>query len=382
MIRTKVRLGRRFFHISPLLSSKFHYISGFQQLSSKIDSEILQKNDASISDILDSIRACRDLQNSIHNYDSFWEDPTNKQINAKILEILSSDKITFNEHLLKKVLLLQLPTTTNISILNSYYERNPKSYIAKEVGLIPLRQSLFNGDLQNSLKLVDLTCAHKNYIAFRTKELHLGAAKLFTTTIGLGVLSNLGIKYGLEIGYIPETWANMSGVYAMIGTYILNSSFFAAVVKFGRVVVAGGGDYLTWQKGTFYTHWWKHSDEMLMCSKIVETDIALNGNGSASEGLIEELCRTDETLTNGRTLKPGFTREGKKVRLLAPKDNLNEIMLQAYWMSGGDGFEWVEPDQDPAEIMWKQHLSQFEKPLINEGNDKKSLKWADELIET
>ena len=80
-------------------------------------------------------------------------------------------------------------------------------------------------------------------------------------------------------------------------------------------------------------------------------------------------------------MTPGITRLGKKVRLMAPKDNLNEIMLQAYWMTGGDGFEWVEPDQDPAEILWRQHLEQFNKAGLNESKQK-AIGWADDLIES
>lgn len=363
--------------------SKFHYISDYKSLSSKIDAEILSKTLENVpsSEVVDAIRACRDLYHSINNYDKFWEDSTNIEINEKIVEILESDKVTFDEGTLKEILLLQLPTTTNISIIEAFYKKNPKAYIRKEIGLIPLRSTLFNGDLQNALKITDLTCAHPNYIAYKNRELRVGVVQLFTTTIGLGAFSNFAVSYGLQMEYIPAAWASMSSVYVMLGAYILNSSFFAAVVKFGRAVVRGGGDYLTWQKGTFYTHWWRHADEMMMCSKIMETDAALNGTGSASQGLIEELCRTDETLTNGRTLQPGYTRDGKKVRLLAPKDNLNDLMLQAYWMSGGEGFEWVEADQDPSDIIWRNHLSKFDKPFIKEGDDKKNLKWADELIE-
>ena len=44
------------------------------------------------------------------------------------------------------------------------------------------------------------------------------------------------------------------------------------------------------------------------------------------------------------------------------------------------GFEWVEPDQDPADLIWYNHLARFNKPALNNSNIK-SLKWADELID-
>lgn len=357
----------------------FHYISDFQSLSRKIDSELAPQLHASPQTVVDAITACRNLQSYIHSYDKFWADPTNVQIRDKIVAILGSPAVEFDEPLLRKVLTLQLPAQTTLAIVRAYYERHPGAYISKDVAFIGLRQMLFNADLQSALTLTDLTCGHPNYIRRKNHELRLGAAQLVLSTIGIGALLNMAVSYGLTHLYLPEAWSGMLAVYAMVCAYIVNSAFFAAVVKFGRVAVAGGGDYLTWQKGTFYTHWWRHADEMTMCSKILETDIALNGTGSALPELLEELCRSDETLTNGRTLQPGYTREGKKVRLLAPKDNLNEVMLQAYWMSGGEGFEWVEPDQDPADIMWRAHLRHFEAAPVG-GASAKPLKWADDLL--
>ena len=49
-------------------------------------------------------------------------------------------------------------------------------------------------------------------------------------------------------------------------------------------------------------------------------------------------------------------------------------------MTGGDGFEWVEPDQDPAELEWKNHLELYNKPALNQS-EVSALRWADDLIQ-
>ncbi|KAM9891935.1 hypothetical protein OXX79_010367, partial [Metschnikowia pulcherrima] len=108
-------------------------------------------------------------------------------------------------------------------------------------------------------------------------------------------------------------------------------------------------------------------------------DVKLNGGPENSAWLVEELCRKDDRLAEGGNLRAGFTRDGYKIRLLEPKDSIEDLKLQAYWMSGGDGFEWVEPDQDPAELLWKTHLDSSNRPQVRNA-DSKSLKWAEDLI--
>ena len=90
---------------------------------------------------------------------------------------------------------------------------------------------------------------------------------------------------------------------------------------------------MTWQKD-FYTHWFKHADEMLFSSKIIEADRELN-QGESNPDIIEELCRRPpDDRDSMRGLKPGVDRDGNKIRLLQLKDDLNKVTFQAYWMTG------------------------------------------------
>lgn len=330
---------------------------------------------------IEILKVCRTYQRQIYDYEKFWDNPLNKQINDKIHQILMDDKIRLNDDLLAEVFKLKFPVLTNVNILRLYYQRNPDGVIDKTTALIPFRNSLFNGDLKNALTITDLTVGHPNYIRKRHQEFRNGIIKLVGSSVGITVFSKYGIQELIDSGLVSEGWRHLSSINSLLITYLINSSFLMTIVKFGRQAIAAGGDYLTWQKGTFYSHWYKHADEMLFCSKIVEADILLNGGGisggEVSRELVEELCRKDEY--NETSLKPGYTSDGRKVRLLDVKDNLEDLKLQAYWMSGGDGFEWVEPDQDPAEIIWKQHLQKFDQ--LSEGSNNKSLKWAENLIE-
>lgn len=320
------------------------------------------------STVVDALRACG---RALHM----------KLCQETIQRVLDSKNVVFDETLLREVMLLRLPAAANIAVIRQFYVHNPGAVIDKSVALIPFRNCLFEGDLKDALVVTDLTTGHPNYIKKKGAELRSGILKVASTAIGITVFSKMGVLALIDEGILADSWRHLGAINAMVLTYLLNSSFFVTIVRFGRQVASAGGDYLSWQKGTFYTHWYKHADEMMMCARIVEADIAINGGGpsggEASPELMEELCRKSDD-EDVHVLQPGYTRDGKKIRLLEPRDNLEDLKMQAYWMSGGDGFEWVEPDQDPANIIWKQHLQGGKV----EGDQKQSLKWAEEVTGT
>ncbi|QRG40442.1 hypothetical protein FDK38_004915 [Candidozyma auris] len=363
---------------SRLHNNPFLYPTSFTDLASKIEQHL--KKSPSEENVLNALTALRDFQRSVHESDKFETDPVNKKLSEEISRILLDEKVDFSSDLLRKILLLKLPPKWSVSILQNYYERNPKATVDRETALIPFRHSLLDGDLQNALKITDITTGHPNYISQKDSQMRKGIYKLAATAIGVTFFSKVGVNQVIEWGWLSSTWKHLSSLNAMILTYILNSSFFVTIVKFGRQKSAAGGDFLTWQKGTFYTHWYKHADEMNMCARIMQADLWLNGGLENTPSLIQELCRKDDSLDTGRNPVAKYNRDGKKVRLLEPKDNIEDLKMQAYWMSGGDGFEWVEPDQDPAEIIWRMHLEKLRRPQVGAG-DQKNLKWAEELIE-
>ena len=349
-------------------------------LALMIDASITgQKAPIQREGVLDALKACKELQKGLFEHDKFARGSAHEQIQAQIDAVLSCESVLFDADLLRLVLLIKFSPATTIKILQRYYDRNPAAIITKDTALIALRDSLHNSDLPGAIKITDLTTGHPNYIAQKNDDLRRGTLKLAGSAIGITLFLKLGVQQVIEMGWLAPTWQHLGSINAMVLTYILNSSFFVTVVKFGRQLSSAGGNFLTWQKGTFYTHWYRHADEMAFCTKIMEADVKLNGGPENSAWLVEELCRKDDRLAEGGNLRAGFTRDGYKIRLLEPKDSIEDLKLQAYWMSGGDGFEWVEPDQDPAELLWKTHLDSSNRPQVRNA-DSKSLKWAEDLI--
>lgn len=354
-----------------------HTTSSLASYTAKVNQLDLASLDS--QSVIDIIKGYQGLLSKIHDHSKFWDNPENITINTEIQRLLLHPDITFDNQLLKLIFALRLPNWTNINIITSFYEKNPKGVIDKSVALIPFRYCLFDGDLTSALKITDMTTGHPNYIAAKKNQFRSGIMKLVGSSVGITLFSKYGVYELIELGVLSPRYGFLSSVNTLVLTYLINSTFLVSMVRFGRQLVASGGDYLRWQKGTFYTHWFTHGDEMLMCSKIVEADIAMTGGGisggEVSPELIDELCRKPQ---HEEVLKPGYNRDGAKVRLLDVKDNLEDLKLQAYWMSGGDGFEWVEPDQDPAEIIWKRNLQSYGE--LGDDNTK-SLKWAESLIE-
>ena len=358
----------------------YEYINDYESLRKKIRTSI--SSTPSDNEIIDAISSIKNLQAVCPIQDQLESNSILTQHSESIIhEVFTHRTINFSPQLLKQLLLLNLPTTLNLKLINEYYRLNPdpKTIIDKLTALIPLRNALYNADFQRAIKISDVTVGHPNYVANQGNILKSGIIKLVSTAAAITVFTKFGVTSLIDAGVLPASWDHLGAINSILLTYIINSSFFVTIVKFGRQLISSGGDYLTWQRGTFYSHWFKHADEMLFNSKIVEADRDLN-NGESNPAITDEICRpAPEIRSNMDTLNPGYDREGHKIRLMQLKDDLEKLKFQAYWMTGGDGFEWVEPDQDPAEIQWREHLEKYNKPALDEA-DKDALRWADDLI--
>ncbi|ODQ59481.1 hypothetical protein WICANDRAFT_94873 [Wickerhamomyces anomalus NRRL Y-366-8] len=260
-------------------------------------------------------------------------------------EIVEAPNFRVDEKGLKKLLLMKLPIENTLSLIKSYNVKNPSSVISKETAMIPLRKCLWDGDVDGAIKIVDLTTGSDKYISKKKFDHGKDLFKYFGGFVGsIGV-----VDFGLRsVGVEP-----MMGMYAMFATYVLNMTFFATMAFSGKI--AGKSDNLQFVQGIPQTYRVLHSDELEMLSRTAEVDAIVNGvDNFASAEFVEKIS-------------------GKNLELIEPE---SQILLQEYWLSGGDNFEWVEPDQDPAELLWKQRLQK-----LNPKTIKADTKWTEKLIE-
>lgn len=357
------------------------YSPEFKRLQNEIEHSI--NSSSKPSEIVRAIDSIKQLQAQYPIHDQLESKSSlTKQSEQLIDQIFKRADVIFTQDLLQQIFVLNLPTELNLKLINKYYEMNPakSTIINKDVALIPLRNAIYNADFNRAIKVSDVTVGHPNYIANKASTLKRGFIKLVGTAAAITIFTKFGVTTLVEEDIIPASWLHLGALNSVLLTYIINSAFFVTIVKFGRQLISSGGDYLTWQKGTLYNHWFKHADEMLFASKIMEADRNLN-NGELNPEIVEEICRVAPDIrSNTASLHPGYDRAGNKIRLMQMKDDFEKLKFQAYWMTGGDGFEWVEPDQDPAEIQWREHLEKYSKPLLKNKADTGELKWADELI--
>ncbi|KAG7664666.1 uncharacterized protein J8A68_001828 [[Candida] subhashii] len=362
-------------------STSFAYINDYDKLSQKVQETITPTTEPET--IIEALKACKSLQINYPIQDQLDSNSKLTKESIQIVDEIFNHEVKFSPSLLKDILLLNLPTELNLKIINHYYRLNPgnTTIVNKETALVALRNALFNADFERAIKLTDITVGHPNYILKNHQIFKKGAIQLISTAVGITLFTKFGTHIIIDSGYLPPVFDHLASLNSIILTYLFNSTFFITIVKLGRQMVSSGGDYLAWQKGTFYTHWFKHADELLFSAKIVEADRDLN-RGESNPEILNELCRpAPKNSQNETSLTPGYTRDGEKIRLLAAKDSLEDIKFQAYWMTGGDGFEWVEPDQDPADIKWKQHIDNYHAAGVDGTKNSGALKWADELIE-
>lgn len=250
-----------------------------------------------------------------------------------------------NDFILKVIRELNPPSEFIIQLFKVYNARYPESCIKQEVASLGLFKSLYDKvDLNHAMEIVKLTTGSSNYINVLRSQRNMSVFKYFS-----GGLLGLG---SFDVALRALDFNPTVGIYAMCLTYVFNVLAFG-FLSFGERFVPIV-DHIEFEPGTSTNERYLHSDEMRMLSKIAEVDIMLNGvEGFVSRNFAESIA--------GKSLVP-----------VQPE---SDILIQEYWLSGGNNFEWMEPDQDPADILWRQRIEGQKPTLLND------LKWTDKLIE-
>lgn len=247
-------------------------------------------------------------------------------------------------------------TSAAIKILKAYnstYSGGKRNYVPINIGMIPFRKAVYSAELDQAFDLIDLTAAAPGYLK-HVKRLwwKYGRRWVLGTT---GTLT--GVHLLLKSGLVG-VWPSTLGVLAMVSAYIGNMTILAGLAFAGRV--SGSGEVLKWLPGTPTTYWYSHAQEMKLASLIAAVDRALPENQDECSFRVRKLLEQ---------------------RKMVSIEYEQETLMKEYWARGGEGFEWVEPDQDPAEILWRRKMEASKAGRISAAaayGDK--YKYADDLL--
>ena len=287
--------------------------------------------------VLELYKSIQNYQTSIYDFDKLTLEQNIylRRSNDLLKKLLVDPKTHFDEMLLKKLFISQPLFPTLKAIIKAYYSEGPSVCIPSALALIPFRKLIWDADFQDALDYVELTNGHKRYIENRKRNI-----KRIYAYFGGSIVGLIACIHGAVSVFFPElisagaggTSYGIYGIYACIVTYIVNCGFLAGLAFSSKGLENGN---LMFKQSTMPHDWYLKVDQMKMCSKIVEADAEINGmDGFATRDVVS------------RIQKMGF-------EVNEPEQ---EIMLRQYWYSSGEGFLWVEPDIDPAEIEWWKHL--------------------------
>lgn len=247
-------------------------------------------------------------------------------------------------------------TLAAIKVLQAYgstYSKGHRNFVPLAIGLIPFRHAVYNGHLDEAFTILDLTAAAPGYLR-HVKRLWWKYGRRWA----LGTGSTLGAVHFLLKSGLVGVWPSTLGVLAMVSAYIGNMTVLSGLAFAGRV--SGSGEVLKWLPGTPTTYWYSHAQEMKMASLIAAVDRALPENQDECSFRVRKLL---------------------EARKMVSIEYEQETLMKEYWARGGEGFEWTEPDQDPAEILWRRKMERSKPARIAAAaahGDK--YKYADDLL--
>ncbi|KAK9370657.1 hypothetical protein V1509DRAFT_616426 [Lipomyces kononenkoae] len=242
-----------------------------------------------------------------------------------IYDILRFPQTVVDEALLRRYFLVRPDTSRAVEVIKIFYEReeNKRRVLSKATYMIPFRKSLRDEDIDGAFKIVDVTANSPQWLSYvkrwwqRVALTWIAGSGLVVELADVFMKSDLLVTGGLE---------NTGVIKVMIIAYLLNSSLLAFVACASRPGDNGGK--VLWRHGIFQTTWYMHAQESRMLNMIVDMDIGrVENEGDVSRRVLHELAVRDRRLG----------------------DDAYDNVVKEYWAKQGQGFEWSEPDIDPAE---------------------------------
>lgn len=351
------RLGRRYStgHMAP-------------QKTLNTIQEFLKGKSPTTESLRSALVACSTLEaaykaSALPNYSELpsQQDPQEAQKLLKdVLQVYrKSDAQITNQSLLEYFSSDYPPSTSSgIRVLQEFAKKSAKNVVPELIAMIPFRRAIYRADFNGALDVMKLTCGEKsNYRTLINRKL----AK-YTGIWGIGMGATLsGVHYLLTSGLVG-TWdpATSAMICVMFGTYLTALSVYGTLTLSNSK--SGLGPVLEWVPGTSPLYRVRHGLQLKMATFATELNRSLPENlGECSPQLLQDLQKIN--------LKPVETKD--------------ESQLKEYWARAGAGFEWAEPDQDPAQLLWMQHMDATRQQRLNSAysrRDKegKLLSWISE----
>ncbi|ANB14269.1 hypothetical protein AWJ20_5234 [Sugiyamaella lignohabitans] len=335
------------------------------QLEAQIKNHILEsESPVSEQTVLSALQACTTLEATFaesSKADNPLPETPVEEARKLLRGILESKNVKLTTDMLKKYFIGPSPSiapssTSSIEVLTAYNKQLGTTYIPREVSIIPFRRAAYNAEFDNSLAIMDATVGTKSlYHRYIRKQMR----KYGLYWVGATGSILASIEALLRSGLVGD-WPSTAMVQVMAFTYLSSISIYGVLSSAGRV--SGAGEVLEWVGGTPSTYRYSHAAEMKMASILAGMNSALPENqGECSLHMIKQLL----------------------ARRMQPIEPEQETMMKEYWARGGEGFEWIEPDQDPAEIIWRQKMelakasrigSPYTRKYSNPGD------WTDEVL--
>ncbi|KAK9474461.1 uncharacterized protein V1510DRAFT_390523 [Dipodascopsis tothii] len=268
--------------------------------------------------------------------------------------LLADPRTPLDIETLRTFFLTRPPTAAAVEALRAFNSRNAGSaaYVPRDVYMIPFYKALRDYDTAGAFALIDQSSASPLWIRHIKRQ----AWKYFAIWTQVAGGTMLGAEALMQSGLLGEVEHTL-GIHMMLAVYLANSSLFGVVALASRPGDNGGP--VRFRPGTLQHKWYLKAQETRMLNQIVEMDRLRAGN-DLDEG-DPSLFVKDELIRRGRRLD----------------ESEHELVWKEYWARYGQGFEWAEPDQDPAEHARLQARS---RERLASPSQPVETGWADNLL--
>lgn len=292
----------------------------FQALKSRIKSSLSNKN-APTSVYVEAISACKALARTAKRSndqgrldvlmvnESVHKDPASPmiQLGASVVDRhqrqgSSADHDRVLAHYLTSV--PQPPTYYALTVLGKGASLTSVS--------IALRTAVLKKDIDGAFAVLD------------TANLALSRAKVIGSICGLGAIVSAQIAYGILVD-VPLTFFMLGMCSATL------ASIYQSMTRTPRV---------RWAKTEPVMH------RLINYHKLVLTNRIVTGFDELIDTNVNNFHRSPSKDASAQVTKLQLHLRQRGMRLIDGPEN---EMYRQYWLGAGDGYKWVEPDQDPVD---------------------------------